>query len=68
LRAKTFTKKNAYATFLQAKTFTKKKYDETSNAAKNRPASPTKREKISVNQCLKKNYSCFMTTWMRGSV
>ena len=57
--------KNAYATFLQAKSFTKK-YDETSNAAKNMPASPTKREKISVNQCLKKYYSCFMTTWMRG--
>ena len=52
-------------TFLQAKSFTKK-YDETSNAAKNMPASPTKREKISVNQCLKKYYSSFMTTMMRG--
>jgi len=50
---------------LQAKSFTKK-YDETSNTAKNRPVSPTKREKISVNQCLKKYYSCFMTTWKRG--
>jgi hypothetical protein len=37
---------------LQAKSFTKK-YDETGNTAKNMPASPTKREKISVNQCLK---------------
>ena len=57
--------KNAYASFLQAKRFTKK-YDETSNAAKNMPARPTKREKISVNPCLKKYYSCFMTTMMRG--
>jgi hypothetical protein len=32
---------------LQAKTFTKK-YDETSNAAKNMPASPTKKEKKSA--------------------